>query len=49
MLNQAFEKSLNPLGQDAWKAFKWMCKNFLGKHKSSAYADDVQSLLDTYQ
>jgi hypothetical protein len=48
MQDEEFEKSLDVLELDAWNAFKWICENFLGNHKSPAYADGVQRLLDTY-
>ena len=48
MQDKEFEKSLDVLELDAWNAFKWICENFLGNHKSPAYADGVQRLLDAY-
>ena len=32
--DREFEASLNDLELEAWKAFKWVCENFLGNYKS---------------
>ena len=32
-----------------WKAFVWVCKNFLGNHKSCEYENCIQKLLDSFQ
>jgi len=48
MQDEGFQKSLDALELDAWNAFKWICENFLGNHKSPTYADGVQRLLDAY-
>lgn len=44
-----FEETLTELERDAWNDFKWLCDNFLGNNKSSAYRDGVQRLLRSYQ
>ena len=49
MLNKRFERSLDALELDAWKAFKLISSNFLGNYKPTAYADGAQSLFNSYQ
>ena len=47
--DEAFEKSLNASELKAWHAFKWLCENFLGNHKSPDYREGVQKLLIAYK
>ena len=47
--DDGFEHYLSADELAAWKAFKWLCENFLGSHKSPAYREGVQNLLDSYQ
>ncbi|XP_066463509.1 uncharacterized protein [Eleutherodactylus coqui] len=49
MKDDRFEQSLNPDEKDAWKAFVWVCENFLGNHKSPDYETGVQRLLESFQ
>ena len=44
-----FEESLTSDEKEAWKAFVWVCKNFLGNHKSCEYENCIQKLLDSFQ
>lgn len=47
--NEGFKQSLSTAEFKAWEELKWLCKNFLGIHKFSAYMEGVQLLLDSYQ
>ena len=49
LLDEGFEENLNVFELKVWQAFKWLCGSFLGNHKSPAYKDRVQKLLDAYQ
>ena len=44
-----FEESLTSDEKEAWKAFVWVCKNFLGNHKMCEYENCIQKLLDLLQ
>ena len=41
-----FEKSLSKLELCAWKAFKWLCANFLGNAKLHSFQAGVDDLLE---
>ena len=45
--DHGFEESLTTNKKEAWKAFVWVCKNFLGNHKSCEYENCIQKLLDS--
>lgn len=47
--DEGFTKCLSEAELKAWTAFKWLSDNFLGNHRSPAYKDGVQNLLDAYQ
>lgn len=47
--DQKFEENLDEIEVKAWKSFKWLCINFLGKTKSPDYKKGVQELLDVYK
>ena len=47
--DREFEASLNDLELEAWKAFKWVCENFLGNYKSPTYEAGIQKLLLAYK
>lgn len=47
--DQKFEENLDEIEVKAWKSFKWLCMNFLGKTKSPDYKKGVQELLDAYK
>ena len=44
-----FEQTLDNLQLAAWKAFRSICKDFLGNHRSPNYMDTVQELLQSYE
>ena len=44
-----FEKELTSIELDAWKAFKWLCGNFLGNKRSSSFKMGVENLLEAYK
>ena len=46
--DEHFTESLSAAEFQAWNAFKWLCENFLGNHRSPAYKEGVQTLLHTY-
>lgn len=43
-----FETTLTDLELKAWKAFTWLCQNFLGNFRSSGFKDGVEKLLRAY-
>ena len=43
-----FEKTLTALEQSAWKAFEWLCANFLGNIMSPLFQEGVESVLKAY-
>ena len=43
------DKSLDILQLKAWHAFKLICDNFLGNHKSPPYREEVQNWLAAYK
>ena len=47
--DEGFKQSLSGAELEAWEAFKWVCENFLGNHKSPTYREGVQRLIDSYQ
>lgn len=44
-----FELTMDNLQLAAWKAFRSICKDFLGNHRSPNYMDIVQELLQSYE
>ena len=44
-----FEKELTSTELSAWKAFKWLCSNFLGNKKSPSFKMGVENLLEAYK
>ena len=44
-----FEKELTSTELRAWKAFKWLCANFLGNKKSPSFKTGVENLLKAYK
>ena len=44
-----FEKELTSIELRAWKAFKWLCANFLGNKKSPSFKMGVENLLEAYK
>ena len=44
-----FEKELTSIELRAWKAFKWLCANFLGNKKSPSFKRGVENLLEAYK
>ena len=49
MKDDAFESSLQSRERRAWTAFKAICCNFLGNHKSNDYVEQVAELLSSYK
>lgn len=47
--DERYKQTLSTAEFEAWVAFKWLCENFLGTHKSPGYKEGVQHLLDSYQ
>ena len=44
-----FEKELTLIELRAWKAFKWLCANFLGNKRSPSFKMEVENFLDEYK
>ena len=44
-----FEEKMNDLQLTAWKAFRAICTQFLGNHRSPDYMDLAQQLLNSYE
>ena len=44
-----FEKELTSIELRAWKAFRWLCANFLGNKRSSSLRMKVENLLEAYK
>lgn len=44
-----FEQTMDDFQLTAWKAFRTICKDFLGNHRSPNYMDLVQQLLHSYE
>ena len=44
-----FEKELTSIELRAWKAFKWLCANFLGNKTSPSFKTGVENLLEAYK
>lgn len=44
-----FELTMDNFQLAAWKAFRSICKDFLGNHRSPKYMDIVQELLQSYE
>ena len=44
-----FEKELISIELRAWKAFKWLCANFLSNKKSPLFKTGVENLLEAYK
>ena len=44
-----FEALLNPIKKTAWQAFRNICCNFLGNHKSENYPIILADLVKSYQ
>lgn len=47
--DHGFEESLTFNEIEAWKAFVWVCKNFLGNLKLCEYENCIQKLLNSLQ
>jgi hypothetical protein len=47
--DKSFTEHLSEAELQAWIAFRWLCENFLGKHKSPRFQEGVQNLLDAYR
>jgi phosphoribosylformylglycinamidine (FGAM) synthase PurS component len=45
---QDFSIKLNSTEQRAWKAFKNICRKFLGNEKMENYSEIVQKLISSY-
>ena len=44
-----FEKEPTSIKLRAWKAFKWLCANFLGNKRSFSFKMGVENLLEAYK
>ena len=44
-----FDKELTSIELRAWKAFKWLCTNFLGNKKSPSFKMRVENLLEAHK
>jgi hypothetical protein len=47
--DEQFEQSMDDLQLTAWRAFKGICRGFLGNHRASNYTDLVHQLLHSYK
>ena len=47
--DKQFDEDLNETERNAWFSFKWICKDFLGNHKTAKYQDVLQDLLTSYK
>ena len=47
--NPNFEKTMTTLKQCAWKAFEWLCANFLGNTNSPLFQKEVENLRKAYK
>ena len=48
LIDPKFEKELTSIELCAWKAFKWLCANFLGNKRSPSFEMGVENLLEAY-
>ena len=49
LLDDQFTEKLNSTELDAWKSFKQVVDNFLGKYKAENFVEIVENLLQAYQ
>lgn len=49
MLDSTFPTLLSPIEKRAWMGFISLCKNFLGRNKSSNYIEVVNEFLEAYE